>query len=259
MIKGEGGYSFIEFLVAVMLLSIVGTAGFMLLVSGESAWSITDTRIHLQQNLRQIMQRTSTELQESGEDNNGVLQVSILDNQGVNNTDILRFSVPLCVCGISAIDSNGEVRYWGAPLVWGQAGCSTNYVVDQNNKVTICHVPPGNPNNTQTLSVSINSVGAHLTHGDWIGDCNGCSPANYTNRTIEYLLDNSGQLLRRVLNTNNGVINSVLLGQGVVGFQVSLNASQTVVALTAQLSQKAIANRLITVNGSWNVLLRNKD
>lgn len=42
-----------------------------------------------------------------------------------------------------------------------------------NPKVLLCHVPPGNPNNTQTLSISINAVQPHLTlhGGDKLGSC----------------------------------------------------------------------------------------
>ena len=39
-------------------------------------------------------------------------------------------------------------------------------------KVTICHIPPGNPSNTQTLSVGESAVAAHLAeHGDYLGAC----------------------------------------------------------------------------------------
>lgn len=43
-----------------------------------------------------------------------------------------------------------------------------------NPKVMLCHVPPGNPNNTQSLSISISAVPAHLTQhaGDRLGSCN---------------------------------------------------------------------------------------
>jgi len=41
----------------------------------------------------------------------------------------------------------------------------------QGNKVSMCHFPPGNPDNAQTISVSENAVGAHLEHGDFIGTC----------------------------------------------------------------------------------------
>lgn len=44
---------------------------------------------------------------------------------------------------------------------------------DSNRKVKICHYPPGNPTNAQTLSVSVSALLAHLAHGDVIGECPG--------------------------------------------------------------------------------------
>src|SRR5688572_26716129 len=38
-------------------------------------------------------------------------------------------------------------------------------------KVTICHIPPGNPNNPQTITVGAPAVQAHLAHGDYLGEC----------------------------------------------------------------------------------------
>jgi hypothetical protein len=38
-------------------------------------------------------------------------------------------------------------------------------------KVTICHVPPGNPANAHTISVGEPAVSAHLAHGDYTGPC----------------------------------------------------------------------------------------
>jgi hypothetical protein len=38
-------------------------------------------------------------------------------------------------------------------------------------KVTICHRPPGNPDNAHTLSVGAPAVPAHLAHGDTLGPC----------------------------------------------------------------------------------------
>ena len=40
-----------------------------------------------------------------------------------------------------------------------------------NGKVTICHVPPGNPGIAHTLSVSPHAADAHLGHGDHCGPC----------------------------------------------------------------------------------------
>ena len=46
-------------------------------------------------------------------------------------------------------------------------------------KVTICHVPPGNPGNPQTISVSTSAVPTHLAHGDSLGACDpGSNPGD---------------------------------------------------------------------------------
>jgi hypothetical protein len=42
---------------------------------------------------------------------------------------------------------------------------------NDNDKVTICHIPPGNPDNAHTIRVSDNAVDAHLDHGDTLGKC----------------------------------------------------------------------------------------
>ena len=40
------------------------------------------------------------------------------------------------------------------------------------NKVLVCHIPPGDPDNAHTISISPNAVPAHLTlHGDHLGPC----------------------------------------------------------------------------------------
>ena len=47
-----------------------------------------------------------------------------------------------------------------------------------HSKVTICHLPPGNPSNAQTLSVGQSAVSAHLAHGDYLGECQVSAPVN---------------------------------------------------------------------------------
>lgn len=42
-----------------------------------------------------------------------------------------------------------------------------------NEKVDICHIPPGNPENVNTITVSENAVQSHLDHGDSLGCCTG--------------------------------------------------------------------------------------
>lgn len=67
---------------------------------------------------------------------------------------------------------------------------------DNGNKVTICHIPPGNPDNAHSITINVNALEAHLAHGDTFGDCNGSSGNIYyttfhnhigetTNPTIE--------------------------------------------------------------------------
>ena len=38
-------------------------------------------------------------------------------------------------------------------------------------KVDVCHIPPGNPDNAHTITISENAVSAHLDHGDFLGAC----------------------------------------------------------------------------------------
>jgi len=42
---------------------------------------------------------------------------------------------------------------------------------DEEGLVTLCHIPPGNPGNAQTLTVGASAVPAHLAHGDYLGAC----------------------------------------------------------------------------------------
>ncbi len=50
--------------------------------------------------------------------------------------------------------------------IWG-------FTMDSGNeKVTICHIPPGNPENAHSITISENAVAAHIAnHGDYIGRC----------------------------------------------------------------------------------------
>ena len=57
-------------------------------------------------------------------------------------------------------------------------------------KITICHLPPGNPENIQTISVGNSSLKAHLDHGDGLGDCE----TNFAVITV----------VKNVINDNDG-------------------------------------------------------
>lgn len=46
-------------------------------------------------------------------------------------------------------------------------------MVANNSKITLCHVPPGNPDRAHNITVGEPAVDAHLAHGDHLGHC-GC-------------------------------------------------------------------------------------
>jgi hypothetical protein len=48
-----------------------------------------------------------------------------------------------------------------------------SFIVGSGNSewVTICHIPPGNPNNPITITINVSGLQAHLDHGDNIGAC----------------------------------------------------------------------------------------
>ena len=43
--------------------------------------------------------------------------------------------------------------------------------IEDDEKVTLCHIPPGNPGNAKTITVGASAVAAHLAHGDTLGPC----------------------------------------------------------------------------------------
>ena len=49
---------------------------------------------------------------------------------------------------------------------------------DGVEKVLVCHIPPGNPENEHTIVVGAPAVPAHLAHGDSLGECSPCLTGN---------------------------------------------------------------------------------
>lgn len=49
--------------------------------------------------------------------------------------------------------------------------CSEFICGDYDEKLLICHVPPGDPENEHEICISSNAVQTHLTHGDYCGPC----------------------------------------------------------------------------------------
>jgi hypothetical protein len=53
----------------------------------------------------------------------------------------------------------------------GIAGFHVPGAMAQGAKVDVCHIPPGNPDNAHTITISENALDAHLDHGDRVGAC----------------------------------------------------------------------------------------
>lgn len=64
-----------------------------------------------------------------------------------------------------------------AAVAFLSISASPAVAVSNANKVVICHIPPGNPENAHTIVVSENALPAHLAHGDTEGPCPSYPPA----------------------------------------------------------------------------------
>lgn len=53
----------------------------------------------------------------------------------------------------------------------GSGGISGPRMLLFKEKITICHRPPGNPENGRTLSIAYLSAREHVAHGDLVGAC----------------------------------------------------------------------------------------
>jgi hypothetical protein len=63
-------------------------------------------------------------------------------------------------------------RILGAVAFLAMVGIASTPAQSGEDKVTICHFPPGNPDNAHTIVVGASAVPAHLElHGDFIGSC----------------------------------------------------------------------------------------
>ncbi|MBI5416185.1 MAG: prepilin-type N-terminal cleavage/methylation domain-containing protein [Candidatus Omnitrophica bacterium] len=250
------GFTLVELMVATLIFAVILAGGYAALLAAQSAWSTTDTQMRLQQSLRQTIQRVAREMGESGSDGNGNMQATINDNAGVNASDILKFSIPLCVCSNTPINANGDVANWGAPLIWGKTSCPADITQDSNGQISICHIPPGNPNNKQSIQVGAAALDAHLNHGDWLGDCAPCSIMN--NKYIEYRIDAGSQLLRRVLSDANVVVKEEIVADNINDLQAVFSANQNIVTLTATVRANTVFGKQVTVSRSLNVRLKNR-
>ena len=67
---------------------------------------------------------------------------------------------------VIVIDSNGCIATDTVHVNIMDVHCGND-----NRKVLVCHIPPGNPSNAHTICVSPSAVPAHLAHGCMLGSC----------------------------------------------------------------------------------------
>lgn len=78
---------------------------------------------------------------------------------------------------------------FGTPIVIRTNNVTSTEVTPSGNGtgewVTICHIPPGNPDNPITITVNANALDAHLAHGDTLGSCSDSQSGNVYYTTFE--------------------------------------------------------------------------
>jgi len=226
------GFTLVEILVSVLIFSFMATGFFLILSTGQSTWYTTDVAVRLQQSLRQSMQRVTKELHESGFSQRGncaaVCKVIIQSNAGINGTDILSFQVP--------IDLNND----GIPTT----------------EVTDCGCCP-TPNFPSCNCGRVIDWGAPLLWADKINNCGGGNNhCQYPNYSIKYLINDSSQFVRQVLDAGGSVIRTDIFADNLTGFHVTQNGNVVSIQLTAQLTTVFGRNIISTMNA--DALLRNR-
>jgi hypothetical protein len=76
----------------------------------------------------------------------------------------------------SAGDSSSEAALRGGNGKGGNGDADPNDGGGGQEKVTICHIPPGNPANAHSITIGAPGVPAHLAHGDSLGECAPVAP-----------------------------------------------------------------------------------
>lgn len=84
------------------------------------------------------------------------------------------FSGKVDICDKDSIEVNsakGNFTTNCACTIQPSGNCNIAVSQSDYERVTICHKPPGNPENSHTLQVGKSAVQAHLNHGDSMGEC----------------------------------------------------------------------------------------
>ena len=77
----------------------------------------------------------------------------------------------LALVAVFSIAACGGQEREGALARTSQAAHSAEAKGGGEAKVTVCHIPPGNPDNRHEIEVGAPAVDAHIAHGDFLGSC----------------------------------------------------------------------------------------
>mgnify|MGYP001560515788 FL=1 len=80
---------------------------------------------------------------------------------------------------------NTLIRITMAVALVAASGAFSSFTNSPNNKITICHIPPGNPGNCHEITISMNGLDAHLGHGDTFY----CSNETQYNEVVKIISD----------------------------------------------------------------------
>ena len=109
-------------------------------------------------------------------------------------------------------------------------------------------------------SSDVANWGAPLTFGCTDSTCmdadDDCSTVDYS--YVEYAINNSNQLERRVRDSADVVVRTDVFAQNITNFQTVLSGDQNVVTLTVTATANTTNNRTVTSTDSLDVLLRNR-
>ena len=99
-------------------------------------------------------------------DGQGIFEflLAIVDNSNATDTDTIKITVNEKDNDDPPVDDNVP------PIDDTPRGGGSNEK-DGQNKITLCHIPPGNPENAHTITVGESAVIAHIAHGDKLGEC----------------------------------------------------------------------------------------
>lgn len=138
----------------------------------------------------------------------GVAPYSYAWSNGSTNSSITVNPNETTTYALTITDANGCTVNSGSTVsVLNRCG-------KKNHKVVICHVPPGNPNNPQTICISQNALNPHLATtwdlhgGDYCGPCSTIGSGNVTSSLIlaEDTDFGNNSFIRAAINTKSNQV-----------------------------------------------------